>query len=202
MSTEGDTVFTLAGSATHLLHRAQQLAANKSASALKEAGLTIRQFALLEALSENEGVSQSQLVDATSIDRSTLADMVSRMETAGLLARERSEADARTNMVSLTDAGRKALDISRPAVAAADEELLRILPKNRRVPFLTILTLMADESDVTLLDLEVAPEGDGRKVKKKKKAKAAPDETAKVKQKSGTKDQAKTKSKGKKKKKK
>lgn len=166
-----DKPFALANSPTHLLHRAQQLAANKSVSALKEARLTIRQFALLEALSENEGASQSQLVDATAIDRSTLADMVGRMEKSGLLLRERSEADGRANNVSLTPAGRKALEIARPAVATADAELLNLLPKNRRSSFLAVLSYIADVSDETLLDLEPAVDGSDKKVKKKKKDK-------------------------------
>ena len=76
--------FNLNTSPSHLLHRAQQIAANHSAAALKSAGLTLRQFSVLSALSGNEGVSQSDLVNATGIDRSTLADMVARMEAGGM----------------------------------------------------------------------------------------------------------------------
>lgn len=165
-----DKGFQLALSPTHLLHRAQQLAANKSAHALREAGLTIRQFALLEALSEQEGASQSQLVDATAIDRSTLADMVARMEKSGLITRDQASNDARAKSLTLTEDGRKALDLARPAVALADRELLDILPKNRQGSLLAILTLMAEASDASLLDLE--PDTDARKAKANKKAKA------------------------------
>lgn len=174
-----DKDFTLAKSPTHLLHRAQQLAANKSASALKAAGLTIRQFALLEALSENNGSSQSQLVDATAIDRSTLADMVKRMEDNGLLRREKSSSDQRANTVFLTSKGENALDMARPAVESADAEMLGLLPKNRRTSFIAILSLIAEVSDDTLLDLETETTEDGskKKVKKKKKKAKAKDET-------------------------
>ncbi len=162
--------FTLAQSPTHLLHRAQQLAASKSVNSLRRAKLTIRQFALLEALSENEGASQSQLVDLTAIDRSTLADMVARMERGGLISRDKSESDGRANTLRLTDVGSKALHIARPAVAEADEALLAVLPKNRRASFLAILSHMSDASDEMLLDLEPAEDGTDRKVRKKKKA--------------------------------
>lgn len=183
-----DKGFALALSPTHLLHRAQQLAANKSAVALKAAGLTIRQFALLEALSENDGSSQSQLVDATAIDRSTLADMVSRMEKSGLIRRQRSESDMRANTVHLTEQGDAALAIARPAVAIADQELLDLLPKNRRNSFVGILSLIADVSDTTLLDLETETDETGatKKVKKKKKKSKDKDEP-KGKKKSGKK---------------
>ncbi|MEL6829493.1 MAG: MarR family transcriptional regulator, partial [Pseudomonadota bacterium] len=93
--------FTLAMSATHLLHRAQQVAVNISAAGLAEKGLTIRQFAVLAALHDEDGQSQSSLVDATGIDRSTLADMVSRMEKSGLVARVKSNSDGRAKAVSL-----------------------------------------------------------------------------------------------------
>ena len=72
-------MFELENSASHLLHRAQQIAANRSAAALRAAGITLRQFSVLSAIAELEGVSQSHLVRATGIDRSTLADMAARM---------------------------------------------------------------------------------------------------------------------------
>ena len=102
--------FTLARSVTHLLHRAQQAAVNESAAALADKGLTIRQFAVLAALNDDDGQSQSSLVDVTGIDRSTLADMVSRMEKTGLVQRVKSKEDARAKAVSLTDAGRAAFE--------------------------------------------------------------------------------------------
>jgi DNA-binding MarR family transcriptional regulator len=192
-SDSNDKGFQLALSPTHLLHRAQQLAANKSAQALRDAGLTIRQFALLEALSEQEGASQSQLVDATAIDRSTLADMVARMEKSGLITRDQASNDARAKSLTLTEEGRSALSRARPAVAEADRELLAILPKNRQGSLLAILTLMAEASDASLLDLE--PETDGRKAKGAKKAKV------KEKDKADARDEDATKRKKKKKKK-
>ena len=93
--------YNLKTSPSHLLHRAQQLAANESASALASAGITLRQFSVLAALSGNDGVSQSDLVNATGIDRSTLADMVARMEKAGLIKRVASKTDKRAKVVSL-----------------------------------------------------------------------------------------------------
>ena len=58
-----DVEYTLALSATHLLHRAQQVAVNLSAAGLADKGLTIRQFAVLAALHDEDGQSQSSLVD-------------------------------------------------------------------------------------------------------------------------------------------
>jgi hypothetical protein len=86
---------TLADSPSHLMHRALQLALDIYSEEAGEGGPTQRQFAVMEAVSVKEGLTQTELVRATGIDRSTLADLVARMTTKGLLSRERSSLDAR-----------------------------------------------------------------------------------------------------------
>lgn len=139
--------FNLNASPSHLLHRAQQIAANHSAAALKSAGVTLRQFSVLAALSGNEGVSQSDLVNATGIDRSTLADMVARMETAGLIKRADSKTDARAKSVSLTAKGKKAYDKALPAVTKADDALFSTLAKAKQDALLQGLTGLVDDAE-------------------------------------------------------
>ena len=84
----------------------------------------------------DEGLTQTGLVKATGIDRSTLAELVARMIAKGLLERERSSVDARANAVHLTDAGRAALEAAGPRAQAADEALLKLLPSGKRDGFL------------------------------------------------------------------
>src|ERR1044072_4756117 len=100
-------------SPSHLLHRALQLALDLYAEEVGAAGVTQRQYAVLAAVAENEGATQSDLVRITGIDRSTLADMAVRMIAKGLLARERSETDARANAVKLTNQGTRVLEGAR-----------------------------------------------------------------------------------------
>ena len=68
--------FDLAESPGHLLHRAQQFAAERFMTAMAGAKLTQRQFAVLHATGKNEGLTQTELVRVTGIDRSTLAELV------------------------------------------------------------------------------------------------------------------------------
>ncbi|HEY8573682.1 MarR family winged helix-turn-helix transcriptional regulator [Phenylobacterium sp.] len=110
-----------------MLHRAQQLALDVYAQEFGPGSITQRQFALLAAVADYEGANQSDLVRVTGIDRSTLADMAARMIARGLLARERSAADARANAVRLTPAGRRVLDDAGPKMARADQRLLKML---------------------------------------------------------------------------
>ena len=99
----------LARSPIHLLHRAGQCAGDIFHAEMKVDGLTPRQLAVLVTVAQNEGLSQTGLVERTGIDRSTLADIVRRMQRKGLLQRRRTKEDARAYAVKLTDEGRKAL---------------------------------------------------------------------------------------------
>jgi DNA-binding MarR family transcriptional regulator len=143
-------VATLDRSASHLLHRALQVALDLYAEEVGPDGVTQRQYAVLAAVAENEGATQSDLVRITGIDRSTLADMAQRMIAKNLLERERSAIDARANAVSLTELGRAVLEAAGPKVAAADGKFLkRLSGGGRREAFLTLLrelTAIADDS--------------------------------------------------------
>ena len=137
----------LGGSPSHLMHRVLQLALDIYSEELGPEGLTQRQFAVLEAVSHKSGLTQTDLVRATGIDRSTLADLVARMTVKGLLDRERSAIDARAKAVSLSAAGQAALDAARPKVEAADKRILALLPKGKRDGFLDLLAELAGEAD-------------------------------------------------------
>src|SRR5262245_8283548 len=62
----------------HLLHRAGQCASDIFQGEMATGDLTPRQYAVLVAVSQNEGLSQTHLVEKTGVDRSTLADIVRR----------------------------------------------------------------------------------------------------------------------------
>lgn len=156
-------------SPSHLLHRALQLALDIYAEETGPDAVTQRQYAVLSAVAAHEGLTQTDLVRATGIDRSTLADLVARMIGKGLLARQRSAADARANTVRLTDTGRAALAAAEPRVAAADARILKLLPSRKRDAFIDVLHEIgrAAETLVEADEAEAAP-----KAKKKKKDKA------------------------------
>lgn len=138
---------TLAESPSHLMHRALQLALDIYAEELGSNGPTQRQFAVMEAVSVKEGLTQTDLVKATGIDRSTLADLVARMTTKGLLTRERSTLDARAKAVRLSAEGQALLDSARPKVEAADRRIMALLPKGKRDGFLDLLSELASAAD-------------------------------------------------------
>jgi DNA-binding MarR family transcriptional regulator len=135
-------------SPSHLLHRALQRALDIYADEFGATAITQRQYAVLAAAAEHEGATQADLVRSTGIDRSTLADMATRMIAKGLLERERSTLDARANAVSLTDTGRAALEDAKPRMAAADARLLKLIGGHgRRNTFVDLLRDLVKKGD-------------------------------------------------------
>jgi hypothetical protein len=67
-------------SPVHLLHRAVQCAEDLFHGEMHRDNLTPRQVGVLIVVAEQEGLSQTGLVERTGIDRSTMADMVNRMQ--------------------------------------------------------------------------------------------------------------------------
>ena len=127
-------------SALHLLHRAGQCAGDVFQAEMVAGDLTPRQFAVLVAVSQDEGLSQTSLVRKTGIDRSTLADIVRRMLRKGLLQRQRTKDDARAYSVKLTEDGWKALQQAQPTVEVVDSRVLSVLPEPDRDRFIADLT--------------------------------------------------------------
>ena len=157
-------------SPSHLLHRALQLALDIYAEETGPDAVTQRQYAVLAAVAAHEGLTQTDLVRSTGIDRSTLADLVARMIGKSLLARQRSTADARANTVSLTEAGRAALEAAKPKVAAADARILKLLPTRKRDAFLGVLRDMGRVAEA----MAEADDGAAEAKSKKKQKKAKP----------------------------
>ena len=126
-------------SPTHLVHRVAQCAGDIFDAQTKQHDLTPRQVAVLTTVAENEGLSQTGIVDRTGIDRSTLADLVQRLKRKGLLERRRTKEDARAYAVKLTDEGGRVLRTIEPLAKKVDEHVLAALPAKDRQNFIRTL---------------------------------------------------------------
>ena len=111
-------------SAMHLLHRAGQCAAEIFPSEARTSGLTPRQFAVLMVVADEEGLTQTELVERTGIDRSTLADIVARLLAPGADPAPPHQGRCQSLCHQAQSAGRKALREAQPGAAAADQRLL------------------------------------------------------------------------------
>lgn len=140
-------VFRLSQSPSHLLRRAEQFAAELFATSTLQDGVTLRQTVLMAAIAEAEGASQSDLVRITGVDRSTLAEMMARMESRGLIVRAAAADDGRAKSVRLTAMGRRKLDLGVPAIRVVDRALLAAISTPRRAAFQAILSELSDTAD-------------------------------------------------------
>lgn len=69
-------------------------------------GLYPGQDGLLYHLSQNDGLTMTELVEKLKIKHPTLFTMVDRMETAGLIKKDKDIADKRTSRIFLTNKGK------------------------------------------------------------------------------------------------
>lgn len=134
--------YRLAASPSHLLHRAEQLAADRFTH-LVSGDITLRQFAVLAAIAARPGLRQSDLVRDTGVDRSTLAEMLARMQKRGWITRTAHALDQRAQSVHLSGAGATILAGATRHARAADAAILDALPRTKRKPFLNLLNKLA-----------------------------------------------------------
>jgi len=69
-------------------------------------GITYPQYLVLMVLWEQDDITVSQIGERLFLDSATLTPLLKRMESAGLLLRQRSREDERQVVVTLTQAGR------------------------------------------------------------------------------------------------
>ena len=106
----------------NLIRRAQQLHLATWARTVS-AEITSAQYSILAVLNRLGGASQRELCDEVDLDRSTITDLVRRMERAGLISRQRADGDARRNVVTLTERGESERRRLAPLVLEVQREL-------------------------------------------------------------------------------
>lgn len=145
---EGSEPYRLAASPSHLLHRAEQLAAARFAHLVGDT-IKLREFIILAAIAERPGLSQSDLGRITGIDRSTLADTMAKLEVRGWVSRALSTSDARAYSLLLSLEGEAMLAATTRHARAADAAILDLLPRTKArslVNILNKLSKLADEA--------------------------------------------------------
>ena len=96
--------------------------------ALQEEGLdlTKEQMIVLKKLHEQDGINQNELASLTYRDKSSLARLLSKMETKNYISRRQSKEDKRSNQVFLTDLGRTIFSRTRPII----KDLMNTMEEN------------------------------------------------------------------------
>lgn len=124
----------------HLIRRAQQIAVAIFIEECAAFDLTPVQYATLVAIRENEGIDATRLSAIVALDRSTLGNVLERLETRGLVLRYASADDKRVKLLKVSPAGRVLVKKAQGAALRAQERILAPLqPKDRH----TLMSLLS-----------------------------------------------------------
>jgi DNA-binding MarR family transcriptional regulator len=129
-----------------LLHRGSQVAEDCFSRAMTIESVTPRQYTVLAAVARMPNANQTDIVNMTGIDRSTMADIVGRLVTKGLLQRSRTKEDARAYAVSLAPKAQEMMQQLSADMAKAEEVLLSALSAADRPHLIGLLKKLVEVS--------------------------------------------------------
>jgi DNA-binding MarR family transcriptional regulator len=101
--------------------------------------ITSPQFAALNALHREPNIDQRTLGERISLDRSTMAEVVARLTSRGLIRGERHSSDGRRKTIKLTPKGYKVLQQLIPATHAMTGRLVGALDEHEQAELLRLL---------------------------------------------------------------
>jgi DNA-binding MarR family transcriptional regulator len=90
--------------------RLQQRVFGEMANTLKPIGLSIPQFDVLSTLTEQQGLSQSELAQRLYVTKGNVSGLIDRLVDAGYVERRSAPGDRRSNALYLTASGQKVAD--------------------------------------------------------------------------------------------
>ncbi|MFI7699272.1 MarR family winged helix-turn-helix transcriptional regulator [Nonomuraea sp. NPDC049480] len=114
--------------------------------------LTGPQFAVLTAVDNYPGVDQGSLASSVALDRSTMADIVRRLEDNGLIVRQTAMHDGRRKLLHLTEEGARRLEEVNRRARELDEHLLKGYSQAERERVLREITALAAQWEALLGD--------------------------------------------------
>ncbi len=151
----------------HLIRRAHQLSSAIFAEECAAFDLTPVQYAALSAIEANQDVDATRLSTLIAFDRSTIGDVLERLEAKGWIHRTPSRNDRRIKLVRLTSEGAQLLEDVAPAVRRVQERLLAPLAPRDQTTMLRLLTQLASlHTEISFApqrsthDTEPRPQGD------------------------------------------
>ena len=136
-----DAVYTKPG---YLFRRMQQIAVAIFVEECRAYELTPVQYAALVAIGTHPGIDATRLSAVIAFDRSTLGNVIERLETKQLIERRPSREDRRVKLLYLTKTGGALLRDIMPSVDRAQARMLQPLKPADRKTLMALLTQLVD----------------------------------------------------------
>ena len=131
----------------HLIRRAQQIAVALFMEECAAFELTPVQYAALVAIGEQAGLDATRLSALIALDRSTLGNVLERLEARKLIQRYVSPEDKRVKLLRLTSAGAALTQRAEVAVLRAQERILAPLKSADRAKFMVLLAQLVERNN-------------------------------------------------------
>lgn len=131
----------------HHIRRLQQIAVAIFLQETEATGITPVQYAALQTVANAPGIDQRTLARTIGFDTSTIAGVIDRLETRGLMQRNASPADRRVRLLTLTDEGRHLLAEVLPGMQRAQARMLAPLPEHDRAEFMRMLRTLVQANN-------------------------------------------------------
>ena len=131
----------------HLIRRAHQISSALFAEECGAFDLTAVQYAALVAIRDNPAVDATRLSTLIAFDRSTLGDVLERLEAKGWLRRSPSPSDRRVKLLHLSPEGEQVLQEVEAAVERVQERLLAPLAPEGRATLMRLLAQLVNLHD-------------------------------------------------------
>ena len=136
-----DAVYSAPG---YLFRRMQQIAVAVFVEECRAFDLTPVQYASLVAIHTHPGIDATRLSAVIAFDRSTLGNVIERLEAKKLIERKPSPQDKRVKLLYLTKSGATVLRDIMPAVDRAQARLLQPLKAADRKTLMALLGRLVD----------------------------------------------------------
>jgi len=106
--------------------------------------ITPVQYSIMTVAAAQPDLDQAQLAVEVGVDRATLANVVARLESKGLVRRRLLKSDKRVKLVALSPRGSALLDQMRAAVQRAHDRTIEALSREDQSKLMELLSKLVD----------------------------------------------------------
>jgi DNA-binding MarR family transcriptional regulator len=140
----------LLGRPGFLIRRLHQLHSALFLEETRDFNVTPVQYSLMTTLAELGESKQNALTLEIGLERTSVAEVILRLQARGLLERNKSPEDARVKLINLTRKGKNLVTKMAPAVQRAHDRTISQLPKGEREHFmLQMIRLVEANNDIS-----------------------------------------------------
>ncbi len=133
---DSDALYRMPG---YLIRRCHQISVGIFHEICGQFDLTPIQYALMWGIESHPEIDQIQLSRLVGVDRTTIGNVILRLENRGLITRTSDAKDRRVKRLSLTGTGRALMSDVLPHVLTVQENLLAPLSGTERTAFIRLL---------------------------------------------------------------